>query len=260
MPRPMSRRLFHLRADNGGMGLVIAVLFFIIGGVVAQAQSGWDYLSRSPERLIGLLDLPEIVTGGCGPALKRATARTFGAPSQNGPAVGTIYWREEGDAGCGLMIEKDGGSREAVPTLESGYEVPAAIVFERRGAWFRIRLSAGSAWIRHDDPEDFLSYPEILRDNLAHTMQTWDGTLRATPGSSGRVMPLSPEWKALLDRQLSMQYLGSQRVGNDLWIRIRLAAKASCGQTYEDVTDVEGWIPAYHTDRTPLTWFSSRGC
>jgi hypothetical protein len=91
-------------------------------------------------------------------------------------------------------------------------------------------------------------------------MQTWDGTLRATPGRSGRLTPLSPEWKALQDRQLSVQYLGSQRVGGDLWMRIRLAAKAACDQVYEGVTDVDGWIPAYHTDRTPLAWFASRGC
>ena len=159
------------------------------------------------------------------------------------------------------MIEKTGGSKEEVPTLESGYEIPAAIVYERRGAWFRIRLQDGSAWIRHSDQKDFLPYPEILRENLPYTLQSWDGTLRATPGRSGRVTPLSPGWKALLDRQLSIEYLGSRRVGDELWLHIRLAAKASgCGQTYEGVTDAEGWIPAYHTDRTPSAWFSSRGC
>ena len=261
-PMPMSRRLFHLRADNLGMTVFIAaLLFFFSSRVDAQTQTDpWDYLSKSPERLIGLLDLPEIVAGGCGPAPKRDTARVFRAPSENGPSVGTIYWFEHGDAWCRLIIEQAGGSKETVPTLESGYEIPAAIVYERRGPWFRIRLKDGSAWIRHNDPKDFLPYPEVLRENLAHTMQSWDGTLRATPGLSGRVTPLSAGWKALLDRQLNIQYLGSRRIGNDLWIHIRLAAKGGCGQVYEGVTDVEGWIPAYHTDRTTLAWFSSRGC
>jgi hypothetical protein len=158
------------------------------------------------------------------------------------------------------MIERAGGMKDRVPTLESGYEIPAAIVYERRGAWFRIRLNAGSAWMRHDDPNDFLPYPDVLRENLAYTLQTWNGTLRATPGSSGRVIPLAPGWKALLDRQLNIDYLGSQQVGTDLWIRIRLTAEGACGQIYEGVTDIDGWIPAYHTDRTPLAWFSSRGC
>lgn len=223
-------------ADMLDMARVIAaLLFFFIGSVAAQAQSDqWDYLSKSPERLIGLLDLPDIVAGGCGPAPNRATARVFGAPSQNGPSAGTLYWHEHADVVCELMIEKAAGVKEEVPTLEIGYEIPAAIVYERRGQWFRIRLQDGSAWIRRSDQHDFHPYPDILRENLASTMHTWDGTLRATPGAPGRVMPLSPGWKALLDRMLSIQYLG--------------------------VTDVGGWIPAYHTDRTPLVWFASRGC
>jgi hypothetical protein len=129
-------------SDNVGMTRFIpALLFFLIGSVGAQAQSNWEYLVKSPERLIGLLDLPEIVAGGCGTAPNRATAPAFRAPSQNGPSLGTVYWREKGDADCGLMIEQADGSKETVPTLESGYEIPAAIVYERRGPWFRIRLN-----------------------------------------------------------------------------------------------------------------------
>lgn len=239
---------------------LLTLLLFFIGHVDAHAQSNWEYLSQTPERLIGILDLPEIVQGGCGPAPSRGTARVFGRPSQNGPSVGTLYWHEVPDVECEVMIEKAGGVKEEVPTLESGYEIPAAIVFERRGQWFRIRLKDGSAWIRRTDPKEFLPYPEVLRGGLASTMQTWDGKLRAPPGVYGRVTPLSAEWKALLDRPLNIQYLGSRRVGNDLWLHIRLAAESACDQKYEGVTDVEGWIPAYHTDRTPLAWFSSRGC
>lgn len=243
------------------MARVLAVLLpvFVVC-VEAQAQNdNCNNLSRTPERLIGLLDLPDIVAGGCGPAPNRATTRAFASPSENGRSVGTISWREERDVVCELMMQRTDGVTEGVPTLESGYEIPAAIVFERRGSWFRIRLKNDSAWIRTDG-ENFLPFPEILRTNLAHTMTTWDGTLRATPGPSGRITPLSPGWKALTDRPLSFQYLGSRRVGNDVWLRIRLAAKGPCDQTYENVTDGEGWIPAYYADRTPLAWFSSRGC
>jgi hypothetical protein len=240
--------------------VIAALLFFLMGSDEAHAQTNWDYLSKSPERLIGILDLPDIVMGGCGPAAHRATTLAYATPSQTGPVVGTIFWYEERDVVCELMIEKTGGVKEEVPTLESGYEVPAAIVFERRGQWFRIRLNVGSAWIRHTDQKDFLQYPEILRENLPHTLQSWDGTLRATPGRSGRVTPLSSEWKALLDRQLNIEYLGSRRVGDELWLHIRLAAKNGCDQTYEGLTDIAGWIPAYQTDRTPSAWFASRGC
>ena len=74
---------------------IVALLFFFIGSADAQAQTNWDYLSKTPERLIGILDLPDIVAGGCGPAPNRATTRAFATPSQNGPVVGTIYMRED---------------------------------------------------------------------------------------------------------------------------------------------------------------------
>jgi hypothetical protein len=121
-------------------------------------------LSQTPERLIGLLDLPDIVAGGCGPAPSRTTTRAFATPSQNGRSVGTIYWREERDVVCQLMIQKADGVKDGVPTLESGYEIPAAVVFERRGPWFRIGLKEGSAWIRRTDPKDFLPF-SIARRN-----------------------------------------------------------------------------------------------
>jgi hypothetical protein len=248
------------RADKMGMIRVLAALLFFISTVDAQAQSGWDYLDDSPERLIGLLDLDDIVRGGCGEPVERTTAPVFGAPSQTSSAVGTIHWRQGGDTFCGLMFDRIGGTPETVPTLESGYEIPAAIVYERRGQWFRIRLAKGSAWIRRTDAADFLAYPDMLLDKLAHTMQSWDGTLRATPGLSSTIVKLSEGWKELLDRQLSIKYLGSRRVGSDLWIHIRLLAESECDQKHEGVTSISGWIPAYHVNRSPSVWFSSRGC
>ena len=247
-------------ADTVSMSRFIVALLCFIGSIDAQAQSGWEYLDDSPERLIGLLDLPDIVRFGCGPAPKRATARVFRGPSENDVAVGTVYWHEVPDIECELMIERTGGIKEEVPTLESGYEEPAAIVFERRGSWYRLALKTGSAWIRHQVQQDFLSYPAMLEKQLPYIPQGWDGILRATPDPAGAVTPLSSGWRNLLDRGLSIQYLGSRRVGNDLWIHIRLAAKSACDHIYEGVTDVSGWIPAYRPNGSPAAWFSSRGC
>jgi hypothetical protein len=106
--------------------VTIALLFFLISNDSAQAQSGWEYLDQTPERSVGLLDLPDIVGQGCGASDKRATARVSGSPSEKAAHVGTIYMRDEGDAGCGLMIERTEGLKEDVPTLESGYEIGAA--------------------------------------------------------------------------------------------------------------------------------------
>jgi hypothetical protein len=239
---------------------LVAFLSFFMASIDARAQSGWDWLDDSPERLIGLLDLDDIVRGGCGSAPERATARVFSVPSQTSSVAGTIYWHEDGDTSCGLMFDTDGGGPEVIPTMESGYEIPAAIVYERRGSWFRIRLKNGSAWIQRRDSHNFLPYPDVLRERLAHTLQTWDGTLRETPGSSGRIIPLGAGWNALLDRALSIEFLGSRRAGNDVWIHIRLLSETACDRKLEGVATVSGWIPAYRPNRSPSAWFSSRGC
>ena len=253
----------HLRADNIAMArFIIALLLFFIGALEAQAYDDWELLTSSPERLIGILDLPDIVQGGCGPAPHRSTTRAFATPTQNGRSVGTIYWYEEPNVVCDLMIEKAGGEKEQVPTLESGYEIPAAIVYERRGSWFRIRLATGSAWIRHDDETDFLPYPEFMRDQLSYVVHTWDGTLRTTPSVSGKVTPLTKGWQEVIARSPGIKFLGSRRVAGELWIQIELTTEERCGREreLEGMTPVSGWIPAYDKNRTPLVWFSSRGC
>lgn len=242
------------------MSAIITVLVLLTLGIDSHAQTGWAYLTETPERIIGLLDLPDVVAGGCGPAPKRATAAVFNQPTDKASRAGTIYWYEEADRACDLMIERPGGIKEVLPTLESGYEIPAAIVYERRGAWFRIRLKVGSVWIRLTTQENFLSYPEMLEKHLPDILQGWDGTLRATPGPAGPVTPLSKGWTALLDRTLSAQFLGSRKVENEHWIHVRLAAETPCGKAYEGVTDVTGWIPAYRPNGTPTMWFASRGC
>jgi hypothetical protein len=240
------------------MRIIAAAGVVLVFNVNMYAQTGWDYLTGTPEPIIGLLDLPDVVQHGCGPAPKRATARVFRQPSETS-ALGTIYWHEVPDKECDLMIERT-GTREKVPTLESGYEIPAAIVFERRGSWFRIRLPQGSGWIRRSDTADYQAYPEVVRDSLPNLLEGWDGTLRVSPSQTAAVTPLSSGWRKLLDRSISVEYLDSRRVGGALWLHIRLAAKAACDHVYEGVTDVSGWIPAYRANHTPNVWFSSRGC
>ena len=237
-----------------------AVLLFSICSAGPQGQTGWDYFDDSPERLIGLLDLDDIVREGCGEPVERTTARVFSAPAETSSDIGTIGWLDAREKGCALVLERAGGMKEELPAMESGYEIPAAIVYERRGEWLRIRLAMGSAWIKRTSATEFLAYPDTLRDRLAYILQGWDGTLHETPGASGTLIPLSEGWKELLDRGLDVDYLGSRVAGNDLWIHIRLITEGVCGKKLDGVTPLSGWIPAYRPNRSPSVWFSSRGC
>jgi hypothetical protein len=46
---------------------------------------------------------------------------------------------------------------QELPSDESGYEIAAAVVYERRGQWFRIALPQGSGWItRRIEPSSLL--------------------------------------------------------------------------------------------------------
>ena len=230
-----------------------------MSSVDTQAQTNWEYLEQSPERVIGLLNLPDIVGDGCGALQKRATAQVFSSPSESATAVGIIYIRDEGNAGCWVMVERTGSAKENFPTLESGYEIAAAIVYERRGRWFRIALTGGSAWISRNDPKDFLPYPEILHERLAYVQQGWDGALRQTPGLSGKLTPLPVGWSAQLDQTIGITYLGSRSIGKELWIHVQLMTE-QCSRTVEGVAVITGWIAAYRSNRSPSAWFSSRGC
>lgn len=102
-----------------GMGVIIvALLFFTIPTADAEARDWWETLSVTPERLVGLLDLDDVVRGGCGEPANRTTARVFNAPAEQGVVVGTLDWQHSADAVCGLVFENTQGDKEEVSTLE----------------------------------------------------------------------------------------------------------------------------------------------
>ena len=39
--------------------------------------------------------------------------------------------------------------------MEYAYEEPGAVVLERRGKWFRVRLNSGSAWLEASAQDEF---------------------------------------------------------------------------------------------------------
>jgi hypothetical protein len=147
---------------------------------------------------------------------------------------------------------------EELPTAQSGYETPAAIVLQRIGPWFRIARQQGAAWIVRDDPSGFLPYPELLRETLAYLRKGWDGMLWGSPGAA-RTRPLPPRWAAYRDRDLAIEFIGARLVDRQVWIQVRLLAE-SCGVVLEGVTPLTGWLPAYRPSGAPSVWFYARGC
>jgi hypothetical protein len=238
--------------------IVIAALLPL--GVQDTAGAGQDWHvavseGLTTERVIGLLSLPDIIAPECAPT-KPARVSVFARPSTARPAVGSI----EPARDCHMVVRHAGSTaEEQLPTEESGYETPAAIVYQRDGRWFRIALQQGSSWVMRDDPTDFVSYPELLNDRLSYVRAGWDGRIWETPGAMGTAHALPPGWTSHLNRNIPLEFLGSRRIGNEMWIQVRLNTD-SCGEILEGVSAVTGWVPAYQTSGFPSAWFYSRGC
>ena len=96
------------------------------------------------------------------------------------------------------MRRAQDNSEEQLPADESGYETPAAVVYQRSGPWFRIALQQGSAWITRDTSNGFLSYPELIEGtpDLSEKRVGWEAVGRpggeAPPSHSRPIGSLTP--------------------------------------------------------------------
>jgi hypothetical protein len=157
--------------------LEVAAACVLFSGVLPLASSAQDWHAAIhgalvKEPVLGLLNLPDVVTADC--IASAAVIQLRGAPSNAAPAAGSLQQPKP----CELMVRRPGpGAAEELPTSESDYELPAAIVLQREGSWFRIALQQGSAWIERANSGDFLPYPNLLKDRLTYLGMGWDGRL-----------------------------------------------------------------------------------
>jgi hypothetical protein len=206
------------------------------------------------EPVLGLLNLPDVVTAECVPTATVALLRS--GPSSTAPLAGSLQHSQP----CELTVQRSGsGGGDALPTSESGYELPAAIVLQREGRWFRIALQQGSSWIERANSDDFLPYPDLLQERLTYIRAGWDGRIWKIPDTSD-VIPIPAEWRRYLTQDVPIEFLDSRRLGDQTWILVRLDPSDRCGETLEGVSAVSGWIPAHRASGAPSAWFYSRGC
>ena len=268
--RPADSSIMHSHPQNARSALLVIAILLLVNtaGRTAPVTQDWQWAvnqNLTRERVVGLLNLPEIVGEGCGPQQPQS-ATLHDMPSKSSPRRGSITFQvtdRQPDGGyCGgarLIVQRtDGSSGEQLPTSESGYEIPAVVVYERSRSWFRIALQRGSAWMVRDNLNDFQPYPELLKDKLSFVRKGWDGKLWRTPGSgTGERIPAA--WGPYLADGIGVDVLAIQRVGGAIWLRVQLKTE-SCGETLIGVKSAAGWIPAYLSSGTPSVWFFSRGC
>src|SRR5262245_6717832 len=259
-------------ADNQGvrkllLAWVVALSFPTHGGMQdverwrRAVQSG---LTREP--VVGLLNLPDVVGDGCG-VNPETTIPILDAPSSSGATLGAVsllVTRTPQDACYSAVLEirsTKSDEFQELPVEESGYEVLAAIVYQRSGNWFRIALQKGSGWIHRENGADFQPYPEMLTsDHLCHLQADWDGLLWAAPGE-GTPKRISSAWRERIPNTLAVDVLELRRVGDRRWIRVRVT-NGPCidAGDMKRLPPVTGWLPVYGRSGVPNVWFYSRGC
>jgi hypothetical protein len=143
---------------------------------------------------------------------------------------------------------------------ESGYEIPAIVVFGVKDGWYQVRLQGQEGWIRSDPAYHYFSYPELLKDRMSF-ISVNGIALRQRPSEDSKIV-----------RRLENEHNGSetpvkildvmQGRNKDTWIKIETPARSVCDpgdDTPPQRIPVEGWIKAYD-DSKPTVWFYSRGC
>jgi hypothetical protein len=212
------------------------------------------------ERVIGLLALPEVFGGG---PCDRFTPRPLELrATPQGPVVGTVLvvkpWTHHSNGGCeGLEVgvrAPRAATVQQLPTMEYAYEEPGAVVLERRGKWFRVRLSDGSAWLEASAQDEFYGLEQLFEDSLTYLTEAWSGQVAASPGSAGRPAKLP---RRAADQPVRVRRASREKEG--LWFFVDIMSHACEGDGEPTVVD-QGWVPAYGKADAPTIWFHSRGC
>lgn len=219
-------------------------------------------LAQARDRVIGLLALPEVFgTGAC----DRFTPEEISVRAAPGSdrVLGLVRldrpWTYHAAGGCeGLRVtvQAPGGQDVGeLPTKEHAYEAPAAIVLERRDEWFRIRLDAGTGWVRASDRDEYFPLEDLLADGLTYLSDAAETRLADAPGLEP---PRSQPGTLGLGR--SVRVVESRTLNGELWLRLEVLSHSPCDSDEEPRVVSRGWMPAHDASGEPTVWFYSRGC
>jgi hypothetical protein len=213
------------------------------------------------ERVIGLLALPEVFGRG---ACDRFTPRPVDLrATPQGQVVGTVLvvkpWTHHSNGGCeGLEVgvrAPRAATVQQLPTMEYAYEEPGAVVLERRGKWFRVRLNVGSAWLEASAQDKFYGLEQLFEDGLTYLTEAWSGQVAASPGSVGRPAKFP---RLAADQPVRVRRASREKEG--LWFFVDIMSHSACEGVGEPTVADQGWVPAYGKADAPTIWFYSRGC
>lgn len=215
-------------------------------------------------RVLGLISLPQVFGDQPCHVFVPSEVALYAEPDSARLGVIRVAqpWTMYDDGGCaGLRVvvhlesADSADSAAELPTLEYGYETPAAVVLDQHDDWFRIRLADGAAWIRGDSANHFMALEDLLAENLTYIAEPDGKGLSSVPGSTDRNIGTD-----LLSAGRSVQLLESLSVNGELWLKVAVHNHSPCLSPDDLATVAEGWLPAHSPTGEPIIWFHSRGC
>lgn len=222
----------------------------------------WASTGEAEDRVLGLVAIPQVFGIAACEAYAPTPIHLFSAPRSSAP-IGQIRvaqpWTFDGFGGCeGLKVEvylaRDGEAAD-LPTLEAGYEAPAAIVLEKLDGWFKIRLADGAAWMRASEENQYFPLEDLLRENLAYVAHPDAADFAGEPADLdgyarvGQLQAGSP-----------VDVLETYEEAGMLWLKVAVLSHSPCESVEDPVIVAQGWMPAHTSRGEPAVWFYSRGC
>jgi len=245
-----------------------ALAVVLLAPVIAWSQTadnaagfGTPSTVAAPDRVLGLLALPEVFGNGPCHPFEPASVSLFAAPGAT-PPVAAIevdqHWSFAPHGGCeGLKVSVHGaGTRSELPTREYANETPAAIVLAAQEGWFKIRLATGAAWLRASSRTRFMPMADLFSEypSLTTVSDAHRGPLRDNPeGEVSAVKPVQPG--------TPVRVLGTRQSGGQTWLHVAVMSHSVCEASAGPPEVVGlGWLPAHAASGEPAVWFSARGC
>lgn len=194
--------------------------------------------------IVGLVELPGIVTY----TVEGVSAATV-------PNPGPLSLREQPDPGAPVVAQLQAPAD--VVTREHSYEAVAAVVYEERQGWLRLKTSQGIfGWLAPTAHAVYYPLATLLVRRLGYLTSAWDGRVWPEPGAG---YPLRLHLPKEVQRETPIEVIETQQVGDSLWLRIQVFRSEPCSGPAPQKGET-GWVPAWNAEGELTSWYWSRGC
>ena len=213
--------------------------------------------------MIGVVRLPMLFGNGPCERFQPRPVRLYSKQTEHalvGHARVTKPWVVAEDGGCnGLEVSVsilDSSSSEGLPTLEYGYETPAAIVLAKTRGWCQIKLQSRTAWIRNECEPGFIPASDLLRDKLLYLLPGALELAVSTPGGTkfGTSSILRDAMVVHVD------LLNTKTVMGVVWLQVSASHISVCEGEPPPNEKQTFWLPLSNKAGRLYVWFYSRGC